>query len=226
MIDLRVYHRDMQRFYEHMGWPVRHDFDVLSEQEAKRRNLLITEELQELHQAKTLEDTIDALVDIGYIAMGNLMSSGYCYNYAKKDTVPANPKECSMKGVLNDQIYVRPLTHVEVQEALIANKLHLLFDQLHNHMVNGFEESPIATAVNSCAILMRAADIAHHLGLNYWDHWTEVHTCNMNKVPATVANPSSRGLVEFDAVKPSGWQGPDHQSIINKRGSSYDYSDT
>lgn len=46
-------------------------------------------------------------------------------------------------------------------------------------------------------------------------HWDEVWECNMSKVLAPNREDSKRGH-KFDLIKPPGWKGPDHDSILSK----------
>ena len=50
-------------------------------------------------------------------------------------------------------------------------------------------------------------------GADFNSHWREVHSANMRKKRGT----TKRGHA-FDAIKPEGWLGPDHERILIQRG--------
>lgn len=52
------------------------------------------------------------------------------------------------------------------------------------------------------------------IGIPWRAHWNEVHQANMTK---EVGQNKKRPHMSFDLIKPPGWKGPDHLSILRKQ---------
>ena len=49
------------------------------------------------------------------------------------------------------------------------------------------------------------------------DHWADIQRANISKERSTSANdPRSKRKNSLDIVKPDGWKGPDHKSVMDK----------
>ena len=66
----------VRKFHEAFDHPVSNTPRMLTPEEAALRHKLLTEEVNELLEAKTLVDQVDASMDAIYIALGNLVIQG------------------------------------------------------------------------------------------------------------------------------------------------------
>ena len=64
-------------------------------------------------------------------------------------------------------------------------------------------------------IVYVALGTLHLMGFATAVGWEEVHTSNMEKVPASEENPSKRGHPK-DIVKPKGWEKPNLECVISE----------
>jgi len=60
-------------------------------------------------------------------------------------------------------------------------------------------------------IVVVAKGTAVMIGIPWRTHWNEVHRANMSK---EVGQNKKRPDMPFDLIKPPGWMGPDHLSIL------------
>lgn len=65
-----------------------------------------------------------------------------------------------------------------------------------------------------CDVIFLAAGRLYEMGVDPQAHWDEVCARNAERVRGD--NTKRPGSIGFDAVKPEGWQEPDHRSIISR----------
>tara|TARA_B100000929_G_scaffold280762_1_gene259083 strand:- start:241 stop:756 length:516 start_codon:yes stop_codon:yes gene_type:complete len=84
---------DIIDFSEKFGLTYRDYPRKLSDEEKRFRIVCMFEEVQEYADAETMEDELDALVDLIYFALGTCYRHGYCFESAWKRVHEANMKK-------------------------------------------------------------------------------------------------------------------------------------
>jgi len=74
----------------------------------KQRIAHLQEELTELKRAKTMEDELDGLVDLVYVAVGMAIESGYPFECAWNEVHAANMRKECRKTERHDHDAVKP----------------------------------------------------------------------------------------------------------------------
>jgi hypothetical protein len=188
---------DVKQFFTKMGWEIPADLRPLSSDLAFFRIKCMYEELDELNKAKSFEDLIDAVIDISYFAVGTAILMG----------------EAEVLVTHARTIETSSLSRFQVMNDVVASNFDHVFKQFINDFDNVCRNDHYTAAVYLAEIINECERIARALGFSFAKHWAEVHKWNMLKEPATEKNPSKRGVVGYDAIKPPGWLGPDHMRV-------------
>lgn len=99
--------------------------------------------------------------------------------------------------------------------AMVDFRIKFLKEEL-SEFIDAVEKNDLPEMIDALVdltvIAMGTADI---FGFDWQPHWEEVIKTLMTKKKANHAGESKRGFAA-DIVKPVGWVGPDHQSILEK----------
>lgn len=152
-----------------------------------------SEELQELMEARTVKDAVDALVDYLYIAVGTLGLAGYHTAVGLEDT--RKPQFDLAELTLAHQ----PLHELNknICDALLAQDLHKTFEALNR-------------------AIYYVGRVFYHTGVPGLSCFLEVHNANMRKERGT-AHTSKYGNT-YDIVKPAGFIAADVGKVLAAHG--------
>ena len=107
----------------------------------------------------------------------------------------------SLKPTMSDRDYL--LARAEfIQEEL---------DELKEAILQGDFLEQIDALVDIVVVCKGSAVL---MGIPWGGHWNEVMRANMGKEPGAQ---SKRPGMKHDLIKPPGWMGPDHLSVLDRR---------
>lgn len=180
---------------------------LLDPQTCEFRTKFLLEELAEFRksvQENSITDMVDALVDIGYVALGTAYMHGDNFNIThaicNRGIMPSVTGAMKQEIPPEDncqQIHNSMLQFIESYEQYNnEGNLHLAIIMLH-------------------AIFDHARLFTLGCGLDWDAHWQEVQSKNMLKERAKSADDErSKRKNSLDIVKPEGWTSPDHETIL------------
>jgi predicted HAD superfamily Cof-like phosphohydrolase len=177
---------------------------------AEFRYKFLIEELMELRKAtedNSVEDFIDALIDLAYVAMGTAYMHGDNWDISSCLIHRLNVVGREFQQLPTNPIAIPP--EEEVQKVY-----NHIMDQCGNYARYNHEGNMLLAIVMLHSIYDCARAAAIFAGFNWDLHWEEVHSKNMAKERASQDDPRSKRKNSLDIVKPEGWTGPDHTTII------------
>lgn len=194
------YYTDVRQFHKKFSLPVNDASQPMSDEDIQFRNGFLSEEFNEFVESEDLFKMVDALVDMGYVALGTMLYMG----------IKPDPKDYlrAFKAVTG-KIHVHQWVGWTVDRK--NSTIGQLVQECNSAVASRDQETALETLsaiVMFCELWCTALDIPYH------KCWMEVHRANMDKLPATPERPSSRGKTSGDMIKPEGWKEPDFSKII------------
>jgi predicted HAD superfamily Cof-like phosphohydrolase len=194
----KKYFDDVTAFYNKMNFFIPEDVSPLSQYAALQRITYLMEEQKEIKQSLNIIDFVDGVIDLVYIAIGASVAMGYKeyeeYPYSTTGSIILDAFKAHMTGI----------------------ELRMTPPVFHDNLAYLLKNNPPEAhyMLNMC-FYTKGRETLKALKIDFDTHWNEVHQANMRKVPATKDNPSKRGFVENDSVKPNNWIGPRHESFLS-----------
>lgn len=170
----------------------------LSQEIAEFRHKCLLEEVAEMDAAKNYGDTIDAIVDLAYFAVGTQLLLGTTHIH----------QPMSLSAATSQQ---RLIT---AYEQIVDHHYPPLFHSAIHAFLKEATVDPVRASIHVMSVLDWCQTLGHCFSFAFNKHWMEVHEKNMQKQMATKENPSKRGVILYDTIKPEGWTPPDHYRIL------------
>jgi predicted HAD superfamily Cof-like phosphohydrolase len=177
-----------------------------SDRDRKMRHALVTEELQETHEAlatRDLPEFVDGLIDSLYVLVGSNLTYGFRTVepiYGHPLTPPAFPAEIGqsiLTGMIDGMSHVADLV-LDPEKTVPLPVIEMCVNKLIGDCLN----------------------ILHICGVDAMHAFVEVHLANMRKLgPDGLPMKREDGKV----MKPQGWVAPDIQKVIDEQARRFAY---